>query len=60
MVSIPTCGITISIHEVIVSSKALKEGLLGLYWDNGKENGSYYMGTMENKMVTTIMGLYQL
>ena len=41
--------------------------ILGLYWDNGKENGNYYnglywdyigfyIGIMEKKMETTIMG----
>ena len=30
--------------------------MLGLYWDNGKENGNYwgYIGIMENEMETTI------
>ena len=37
--------------------------MLGLYWDNGKENGNYYyiyirlsgyIGIMENRMETTI------
>ena len=47
--------------------------ILGIYWDNGKENGNYrdyrgyirvilglywgYIGIMENKMETTIKGL---
>ena len=41
--------------------------MLGLYWDNGKEHGNYYMGVcrvrwgyigiMEKKMETTILGL---
>ena len=41
--------------------------ILGLYWDNGKENGNYYnglywgyigfyIGIMEKKMETTTMG----
>ena len=34
---------------------------LGLYWDSGKENGSYYIGgyigIMEKKMETTILGV---
>ena len=35
--------------------------ILGLYWDNGKENGNYYsilgviLGITENNMETTIM-----
>ena len=45
-------------------------GSLGLYGDNGKENGNHrdcsgyivvnrvYLGIMDNKMETTIMGLY--
>ena len=37
--------------------------IMGLYRDNGKENGNYYnggyIGIMENKMETTIMGLYR-
>ena len=42
--------------------------ILGLYWDNGKENGNYYrvyigviLGIMEKKMEATlgyILGLY--
>ena len=41
--------------------------ILGLYWDNGKENGNHYrlmeyifwgyFGIMEDKMETTIQGL---
>ena len=30
--------------------------ILGLYWDNGKENGNYY----EKKMETTIMGYIRI
>ena len=37
--------------------------ILGLYWDNGKENGNYYngiyrghIGITEKKMETTLMG----
>ena len=47
--------------------------ILGLYWDNGKENGNYYsllgyilglywgyIGIMENKMEATIVCSYQV
>ena len=41
----------------------LYRGILRLYWENGKENGSYYYievycgytGRMEKKMETTIL-----
>ena len=33
---------------------------MGIYWDNGKENGNHivywgYMGIIENKMATTVV-----
>ena len=33
--------------------------MLGLYWDNGKENGNYYNGLYRGGLYRVILGLYR-
>ena len=53
------------LHNAALTTRAhigvVVYSILGIYWDNGKENGNYYsmsgiyIGIMEKKMETTVV-----